>query len=276
MSTGSPDETKEAEAKLKDYIFAAAGTLREIRFTVQETLAAIGAGINKDPGPLAMQVAALRRYAEHDQKKGWMWQWTWSEVEERAYEASPMATFVREEISKVTFLFAQTNRGYRLGTSPLRNLKMQIRLWNGNAHIQNVGRALKKAAMSELARKTYPRSPDLASIMRFFNFIRSCHLVDQLTSAVPGTSDHGQMRAVDFIILDTRGSLVAGTDTSSIASRWQAPGWHLKLHKAIKDSLSAFDGPLKKPYEPWHYVVNKGAAPQGPYGDWPSSDLSRG
>jgi hypothetical protein len=70
MTVGSTDETREAEAKLKDYIFGAAGSLREIRFTVQDTLAAIGAGINKDPGPLAMQVAALRRYAEHDQKKG--------------------------------------------------------------------------------------------------------------------------------------------------------------------------------------------------------------
>jgi hypothetical protein len=276
MTAGSTDETPEAEAKLKDYIFGAAGTLREIRFTVQETLAAIGAGINKDPGPLAMQVAALRRYAEHDQKRGWMWQWTWSEVEERAYETTEMAAFVNGEISKVTNQFALTNRGHRLGTSPMRSLKAQIRLWNGNAHVRNVGLGLKKAAIIELAKKTYPRSPDLASIMSFLSFIRSCHLVDQLTSAVPGTSDHGQMRAVDFVILDTRGNLVAGTDTSSIATQWHAPGWHVKLNDAILKSRSAFDGPLKSPYEPWHYMVRKGAVPQPPSGDWPSSDLSRG
>jgi hypothetical protein len=276
MTAESTDETREAEAKLKDYIFGAAGSLREIRFTVQETLEAIGAGISKDPGPLAMQVAALRRYAEHDQKKGWMWQWTWSEGEERAYESTDMASFVNGEISKVTSQFALTNPGHRLGTSPLRSLKTQIRLWNGNSHVQNVGRGLKKAAIVELAKKVYLRSPDPAGIQSFLNFIRSCHLVDRLTSAVPGTSDHGQMRAVDFVVLDTRGNLVAGTDTNSIPTRWRAPGWHLKLNDAILRSRSAFDGPLKSPYEPWHYMVRKGAISQPPSGDWPSSGISRG
>ena len=271
------EKTAEAERKLNDYLFAGADSLRELRFTVRETLDAIGGGARKDPGALAMQLIALRRYADHDQKKGWMWQWTWSEVEARAYSGTDTARFVSAEIEKVRTSFRDANPGYTLATSPLRDLKSQLRLWNGNVHVQNVGRELKDAALVELAKPGYARTPDPASVARFVSFIRTCPVTDKVTSAVPGTSDHGQMRAVDFVILDARGRSVAGTDTSSIQARWVSPRWHTKLQEAVIGSGSQFQGPLKSPYEPWHYVIKPGAMPKpGPSGDWISSTIPTG
>jgi hypothetical protein len=276
MKDADAEKTAEAERKLNDYIFAAADSLRELRFTVRETLEAIGGGARKDPGALAMQLIALRRYADHDQKRGWMWKWTWSGVEAQAYERTDVARFVDAEIQKVRRFFEGANPGYTLGTSPLRDLKSQLRLWNGNVHVQNVGRELKNAAILELAKPGYARTPDPASVARFVSFIRTCPVTDQVTSAVPGTSDHGQMRAVDFVVLDARGRSVAGTETKSIQAQWVGPRWHTKLHDAIKDSGSHFEGPLKNPYEPWHYTIKTSAMPSRPSGDWVSSTVPTG
>jgi hypothetical protein len=49
------------------------------------------------------------------------------------------------------------------------------------------------------------------------------------------------------------GRLVAGTSTSTIAERWDEPGWTAKLKEAVTAAGGKFKGPLEEPYEPWHY-----------------------
>jgi hypothetical protein len=62
------------------------------------------------------------------------------------------------------------------------------------------------------------------------------------------------MHAVDFVVLKD-GETIAGTDTQTIQSNWEATGWKDKLLEAVTKSASWFDGPLSQPYEPWHYTL---------------------
>ncbi len=60
------------------------------------------------------------------------------------------------------------------------------------------------------------------------------------------------MRAVDFVVKHSSGGrIVAGTISSSIATVWKLGGWEAKLIAAA--SGSKLIGPLKHPYEPWHW-----------------------
>jgi hypothetical protein len=71
-------------------------------------------------------------------------------------------------------------------------------------------------------------------------------------NAAPGTSDHGQVKAVDFVVM--QGSrLVAGTSRSTIAAQWTAPGWAQRLVEATAGTR--LRGPLRHPYEPWHWSL---------------------
>ena len=72
------------------------------------------------------------------------------------------------------------------------------------------------------------------------------------TLAAPGLSPHGRMRAVDFQVESSR-RIVAGTDSTAIASEWIAAGWKARLQAAIVAADVGFHGPLAMPDEPWHY-----------------------
>jgi hypothetical protein len=47
--------------------------------------------------------------------------------------------------------------------------------------------------------------------------------------------------------------MIAGTTSSTIPSNWERPGWTARLSEAVVAVSHRFDGPLKEPYEPWHY-----------------------
>jgi len=70
------------------------------------------------------------------------------------------------------------------------------------------------------------------------------------TSAAPGTSDHGQMRAVDFVVMKN-GKTIADVVSSTIIPNWRVPGWEKALIDAA--STTKLKGPLPTPYEPWHW-----------------------
>jgi len=204
---------------------------------VQEALRMIG-----NP---ALQLLALRRYI--NKGKGLDAQWVWSDEEIRAYKASPKAA---REVEKVTRKFEELNPGYTLAASPIRDLNTQVALWNRNNTVHAAAEDLKRKCLQEIV--TYPDHPDRYSADKFRTFLEHSRVHPEPTSAAPGLSDHGQMHAIDFVVIQGHRK-IADTVTATIAIQWDAPGWTQKLKDAVTLSKSLFIGPLQFPREPWHY-----------------------
>jgi hypothetical protein len=66
-----------------------------------------------------------------------------------------------------------------------------------------------------------------------------------------GTTSGRWMRAVDFVVVRIGGHIVADTKSPSIQAIWKIGGWEAKLVAAA--SGTKMIGPLKHPYEPWHW-----------------------
>jgi hypothetical protein len=209
---------------------------------VQEALRLIGAP--------PLQLLALRRYT----RKGGQLsaQWVWSDQQIQAYNTSPQASRVRDQVARVTKQFELMNPGYTLGTSPIRGLARQVHLWKSNRTVHAAALSLRPKCLQEIAAPAYPDVPSAADTERFARFLGNCAIHPEPTSAAPGLSDHGQMHAIDFVIMQGQ-KKIADTVSSSISVQWIVPGWGKKLAAAIKDSGSLFKGPLAHPSEPWHY-----------------------
>jgi hypothetical protein len=144
-------------------------------------------------GKPTLQLLALRRYIR--KAKDLSAQWVWSQEQIHSYEASKQFTQVRLEIEKVRKTFEGLNPGYTLGVSPIRDLKRQVRLWNGNKTVHIAGEDLEQKCLFEIAK--YPDMPDQMAVDRFRTFLGHCPVHPEPTSAAPGLSDHGQMHAID-------------------------------------------------------------------------------
>jgi len=225
--------------KLDAYFNALAQTFPS---KVQEALRMIG-----QP---SRQLLALRRYIR--KAKGLESQWVWSQEQIRSYQASPQFARVRMEIDKVRKKFEELNPGYTLGVSPIRDLPRQVALWNGNKTVHAAAEDLKRKSLQEIV--NYPDAPDPTSIEKFRAFLGHSSVNPEPTSAAPGLSDHGQMHAVDFIIMQGH-QKIADTVTATIGTKWDASGWTKKLNDAVTLSKSLFIGPLQHPREPWHYTL---------------------
>jgi hypothetical protein len=227
------------DAKLNLYFEAVAQTVQR---KVQEALGLIG--------NFPRQLLALRRYIRKENNLDT--QWVWTEEQIKAYEASPRAARVRLEVEKVRKKFEELNPGYTLGVSPIRDLQRQVNLWNGNATVRLAADDLRWKCLQEIA--GYPDWPDVNARARFRAFLGHCSVQPEPTSAAPGLSDHGQMNAIDFVILQGHRK-IAGTTTATIPAEWDAPRWTQKLKEAVTLSHSVFIGPLQHPREPWHYTL---------------------
>jgi len=97
----------------------------------------------------------------------------------------------------------------------------------------------------------FPDGPTGRSVAYFTNLLRAASVKPEPTSAVPGTSDHGQMRAVDFVVVRPGGQIVADTKSATIQVIWKLGGWEAKLVAAAAGTKLI--GPLQHPYEPWHW-----------------------
>ena len=107
--------------------------------------------------------------------------------------------------------------------------------------------------MQELESSGYPTPPNLEAANRLSRVIRFAKVFPEPSSAAPGTSDHGQARAVDFIV--KRGAtVIATTETAQIPTVWKAGGWERRLIDATRGTRLV--GPLKHPYEPWHWRLD--------------------
>jgi hypothetical protein len=195
---------------------------------------------------------AIRGYVRREHKVYTHWSWTAREA--AAFRRTAEYREMLDSIGAIRRRFAERNPGYRLGVvTDIRTLESQLRKWNTVASIAVAGREMLDTALAVLADTSWPDVPDEASTLRFRSFLNGYELVNTPTVAVPGFSDHGQLRAFDFTIL--KGSkTVAGTTTATIPEKWDGPGWSCRLNDAICAFTDQFAGPLVEPYEPWHYT----------------------
>jgi hypothetical protein len=195
---------------------------------------------------------AVRGYVRREQKVHTHWSWTAREATH--FRTTPEYRAMMDTIVAIKRRFAALNPGYRLDVvTDIRTLETQIRKWNTVASIAVSGREVVDTSLIVLSDTTWPDVPDAASTARFRTFLDGYELVNTPTVAVPGFSEHGQLRAFDFKVY-RGGRLVAGTTTATIRSVWDAPGWSCRLNEAICGYADVFLGPLQEPYEPWHYT----------------------
>ena len=199
----------------------------------------------------ARQLLALRGYLRGEGSLTAKWSWTAEEI--RRFEGSAEYRAALNEVEKVKRKFAEQNPGYDLYVNTqVRTLEKQIKFWNETRSVQTAADALLASALRELNNSAYSDAPSPSSVNKFRQFLKSATLVTPPTVATPGLSQHGQLRAFDFQV--QRGNqIVAGTDTSTIASVWDAQGWGRKLKAAVTAGSNRFKGPLASPREPWHY-----------------------
>jgi len=176
--------------------------------------------------------------------------WSWTDEQIARYQNSDEYRAALTEIDKIKARFAELNPGYTLYVNTdVRSLDLQIVRWNENASVGGAADALSQDAMRVLA--TYPARPGRAAVQRFIGWLESWRPPTSPTLAAPGLSPHGRSRAFDFQI-QQEATLVAGTDSTIIATVWDSGGWTQKLAAAVAVSPH-FRGPLSSPREPWHY-----------------------
>ncbi|WP_372016551.1 hypothetical protein [Pseudoxanthomonas sp. 10H] len=187
------------------------------------------------------QLLALRSYLRARDLDA---RWSWSQARIDAYAGSDEQRTAHAEVAKVQSAFAAANPGYSLHVNlQVRSLDDQLRKWNTNASVARAAAALAAAAAEACARQGQAG---------FGRWLREWPTPSAVTLAAPGLSPHGQGRAYDFQVM-RGGTLVAGTDSGSVRSRWVGDGWAGRLAAAVRASGAAFSGPLRSPDEPWHY-----------------------
>jgi hypothetical protein len=198
------------------------------------------ATLHRIPDP-ERRLLALRGYLRADDLAK---RWSWTDAQVREWKLTPEYRDAMRELAKVQQRFGELNPGYRLHVNTeVRSLATQVERWNENASVGRAARGLAPPARRACAE----RGPGA-----FAGWLRATSLTAPANLAVPGLSPHGQARAFDFQVF-AGDVLVAGTDSTRIASDWRDGGWATRLADAVKAS-AAFEGPLQSPNEPWHYA----------------------
>jgi hypothetical protein len=228
----------EPEQRLEQYLDRVAAALPE---PAAKTLASIEG--------TPRQLLAARAYLRAGE--GLSTRWSWSAEQIRAHTRSAEYRALIDETEQVRRRFEAQNPGYTLyANTEARSLELQISRYNSNKSVERAANHLHKSALAEVFRAEYVSPSEAESVERFKKFLTKWRPPTAAALAAPGISRHGQLRAIDFQIMKN-GAIVAPTETSSVKRNWDAPGWTEKLQAAV--SGSKFRGPLRSPYEPWHY-----------------------
>lgn len=244
------------DPKIEAYLTAAAGW--SIRQTAREEVADALSRIERAAllaHQRGLRLLALRRYlrlqdGEHVDLHA-IWSWTDEQVQESLREGS--GRDLMAEATRVQAAFARNNPGHRLGVSPPRSLPRQVQLWVTSASARTAGGRLLRFTSTELEKPVYDLPPHMTRVQSFATWLRRQPVDPEPGNAAPGTSDHGQVRAVDFVVM--QGSrVIAGTSRASIPTAWTASGWAQRLVDATAGTR--LRGPLRVPYEPWHWSLD--------------------
>lgn len=195
------------------------------------------------------KLLASRSYLRAGDSLHYRWSWTEAQIEERMNSAHYRRLL--SETEAVRERFARDNPGYTLYANMRpRSLELQLERWNSNAGVARVAQALHKAVLAEVAKPFYRSCQDAQCGQRLGQFLAQWTPPHAAPLAAPGLSSHGQSRAIDFQVMH-KGKVVASTVVATARKHWDAAGWTRKLQAAVAGS--SFKGPLKAPYEPWHY-----------------------
>lgn len=179
--------------------------------------------------------------------------WSWSEPEIEAWRGSPGQAALDAAVARVRAAFEAANPGYSLHVSPeVRSLEVQLERWNTNPSIAAASEGLAEAAAVAIQSLGFPAPGTPLAQAAFGDFLRGFAPQPTPPLAAPGLSAHGQMRAVDFVVMQGE-RIVAGAVTADIPALWIADDWGARLHAAVAASGTPFTGPLQVPDEPWHY-----------------------
>lgn len=207
------------------------------------------------PHQQSLRLLALRRYLRLQDRDHVDLHsiWSWSEDQVRESLRQGAGRDLMSEAARVQSAFARNNPGYTLGVSPPRSLARQVQLWVTSSSAQTAGERLLRTVSRELDKPTYELPPPVTKVEIFATWLRELGVSPEPGNAAPGTSDHGQVRAVDFVVM-RGGQVVAGTTRSTIPTAWTAPGWAQRLVEATAGTR--LRGPLRVPYEPWHWSLD--------------------
>jgi hypothetical protein len=179
--------------------------------------------------------------------------WSWSDEQVQASLRAGTALDLMNAAARVQATFARNNPGYTLGVSPPRSLSRQVYFWVTSASARVAGERLLKATSLELDKQVYDLPPHMMRVESFAIWLRRHPVDPEPGNAAPGTSDHGQMRAVDFVVMQGP-RVIAGTSRESIPFSWTNSGWAQRLAAATVGT--GLRGPLRMPYEPWHWSLD--------------------
>jgi len=201
------------------------------------------------------QVLALRSYLQVGERLTSRWSWT--EQQTREFQASAQHRQLLASIAAVTARFEADNPGYSLFTNTqVRSLELQLRRWNENPRVTQVADALYAKLVRELTQRKYPQQPEADSLARCRAFLIDWRPAVAAPLAAPGLSAHGQLRAVDFQVMQGE-RIIAGTNVAAVARDWIQQGWAHRLEQAVSALGNGFTGPLQFPNEPWHYYYTQ-------------------
>jgi hypothetical protein len=202
--------------------------------------------------PPGHRLLAARSYLRAGAALAARWSWTAEEI--AAYERSQEYRTLRGEIAKVTRRFESQNPGYTLYVNlTARSVDQQLERWSSNASVARAAAQILEAAIESHCRPQTSDAAKLAGPARLRQFLVDWRPPVLPTLAAPGLSRHGQLRALDFQV--KRGDrIVAGPDSSTIATIWAAQGWTTRVRTAVSAVSTKLEGPLEHPNEPWHYV----------------------
>jgi hypothetical protein len=228
----------EPEQRLEQYLERVAGTLPP---QAAETLTHIEG--------TPRRLLAARSYLRAGD--GLASRWSWSGEQIKAHTQSAEYRALVAETERVRRRFEEQNPGYTLyANTEVRSLELQVTRYNTNKSVERAANQLSKSALAEVGKPEYESPADPNSVARFTKFLTGWRPPTAAALAAPGISRHGQLRAIDFQIMKD-GAIVAPTETATVKRNWDAPGWTDKLQAAM--SGTKFRGPLRSPYEPWHY-----------------------
>ena len=246
------DKKLATEKKVKSYMNEVVKTFSKAKTEIVDVLKLIRDYSNSNKNDLQLEILAVRRYLRKGDDDVHL-NWSWSDEEARSKKREEPAKTLYAEANKVRKKFAQENPKHVLVITPLRGFEKQVKSWNRNHTVKQAGAKLLKEIRIELAKDEYPDIPTGIAVSEFKNRLKKSTVSPEPTNAAPGTSNHGRGIAVDLIIKEKKGSIIAGINSKTIKTDWVNSGWLKKLKTACKGSK--LKGPLKNPYEPWHWEL---------------------
>ncbi|HVZ40859.1 MAG TPA: hypothetical protein VHI13_16385 [Candidatus Kapabacteria bacterium] len=232
----------DGEMKMRAYMDAVSLTLdKRIRATLPKI------------DGLPRQLLALKYYLSHTPREIRLG-WAWTPQQALRYRKTKEYEAVIAEVEKVKAKFAELNPGYQLRVSTeIRTLIEQIANWNQMPSVLVASQGLIIECSRAMQDTLYHLPPAPHDLQRFRTFLAKYRVVVIPTVSVPGLSQHGQLKAFDFVVM--KGDrIAAGTESETIRTAWDRAGWTSKLKEAVRQSGARFLGPLASPREPWHYT----------------------